>query len=205
VTRPLSLRLYRAPVDGSRTVFFSSIDRVIPLVDGVTIVGDRAELVQVVDAARDAGLAAVARRWSDGRRAVVIQDRRSRGGRVVRRRPFQRRQPFVARGCAGLSGLPCLHGPSTPHERCEIMGPPRPVTIEVARANVERFVYDATGEQRETLAAYIARTGHAILHAAHELFRTPVCHCAACLNPLDPRRSWLLDSVAITRNSGGAS
>jgi hypothetical protein len=74
--RPLSLRLYRAPVDGTSIIFYTSIDRVIPLVDGVTIVGDRAELVQVPDAARDAGLAAVARRWSDGRRALVIQDRR---------------------------------------------------------------------------------------------------------------------------------
>jgi hypothetical protein len=74
--RPLSLRLYRAPVDGTSAVFYTSIDRAIPLVDGVTIVGDRAELVQVSDAARDAGLAAVARRWSDGRRALVIQDRR---------------------------------------------------------------------------------------------------------------------------------
>jgi hypothetical protein len=85
------------------------------------------------------------------------------------------------------------------------MGPPRPVTIEVARANVERFVYGATSEQRETLAAYIARTGLAILHATHELFRTPVCHCAACTNPLDPRRPWLIDSAAIARNAEVAS
>jgi hypothetical protein len=73
---PLSLRLYRAPVDGASTIFFTSINRAIPLVDGVTIVGDRAELVQVSDAARDAGLAAVARTWPDGRKARVIQDRR---------------------------------------------------------------------------------------------------------------------------------
>jgi chemotaxis signal transduction protein len=76
VTRPLSLRLYRAPVDGSRTVFFATIDRAIPLVDGVTIIGDRGDITKVVDAANGAGLAAVARRWEDRRRAVVIQDRR---------------------------------------------------------------------------------------------------------------------------------
>ena len=76
MTRPLSLRLYRAPVDGASTIFYTSIDRAIPLVDGVTIVGDRADLVQVVDAARDAGLAAPARAWPDRRQALVIQDRR---------------------------------------------------------------------------------------------------------------------------------
>lgn len=74
--RPLSLRLYRAPVDGTSKLFFATIDRAIPLVDGVTIVCSGAERLQVLDAARDAGLSAVARRWPDGRRAVVIQDRR---------------------------------------------------------------------------------------------------------------------------------
>jgi hypothetical protein len=76
VTRPLALRLYRAPVDGASAVFFASIDRAIPLVDGVTIVGDRADITKVVDAATGSGLAVLARKWPDGRKAVVIQDRR---------------------------------------------------------------------------------------------------------------------------------
>lgn len=74
--RPLSLRLYRAPVDGASTIFYATIDRVVPVVNGVTVVGSADDIDSVVIATRMAGLAAVARRWPDGRRAVTIQDRR---------------------------------------------------------------------------------------------------------------------------------
>jgi hypothetical protein len=74
--RPLSLRLYRAPVDGASAIFFTSIDRAISLVDGVTIVCAGDERLQVISAAHDAGLSVDRDRWPDGRRALVIQDRR---------------------------------------------------------------------------------------------------------------------------------
>ena len=122
---------------------------------------------------------------------------------------YRRRRPFVQAGCAGLSGrLACIPGPSVPHDQCEVMGPFQAPSLEAARAIVDRVMWngtdDAAIETRASLAAYVARTGHAIWHAAHELFRTPVCHCAACANPNDPRHPWLRDSSRIALANGAA-
>jgi hypothetical protein len=74
--RALRPRLYRTDSDGPQTVFFTSVDREPPLVAGVTVVcSDSSEVRDILTAASFAALgelSAVARRWPDGRRAVVI-------------------------------------------------------------------------------------------------------------------------------------
>lgn len=77
LSNALHLRLVRAPSDDDRTVFFASVDRSIPLVPGVTIVGlDSAQIVAIMDAVRGTTVMARRRRYADGRLAVVIEQRK---------------------------------------------------------------------------------------------------------------------------------
>lgn len=121
---------------------------------------------------------------------------------------FRRRVvgPFVQAGCAGLSGrLTCVHGPSVPHERCEVMGPhplqPRAFYELVANSQLSP---DWDPAKRAAVIDHMASWGECLWHAV-AIVRGQVdgCGCMAC-RPEDPRRAWRDLDLELARASDRA-
>lgn len=109
----------------------------------------------------------------------------------------RRYRPFQQAGCAGLvERLTCIHGPSVPHTKCEIMGPAiAPYRPDVER-NVANFVVGANADQRRVIVDHIVASGDCILHACAIISGTR-CGCAPCSDPSDPRHEWSRSSLSL--------